>query len=134
MCFSVFTCLFINSKRILETLKIIGFESLCNKDSPNPKTKNFQNRGCGQIGLHAQVRSIALQSISFFCAQTQVCLIVVLGARALVCSITGLLRSIALSGLQLLLDHLLAFPNSCPLSPKLPKYYLFFQRPIKQRK
>ena len=36
--------------------------------------------------------------------------------------------------LQLLLDPLLAFPNSCPLSPKLPECSLFFQRPIKQRK
>jgi hypothetical protein len=36
--------------------------------------------------------------------------------------------------LQLLLDPLLAFPNSCPLSPKLPECFLFFQKAYKTEK
>ena len=36
--------------------------------------------------------------------------------------------------LQLLLDPLLDFPNSCPLSPKISKCSLFLPRSIKQRK
>jgi hypothetical protein len=36
--------------------------------------------------------------------------------------------------LQLLLEPLLAFPNSCPLSPKLPECFLFFQKAYKTEK
>jgi hypothetical protein len=46
-------------------------------------------------------------------------------------------RSLALDRthkLQLLLDPLLAFPNSCPLSPKLPECFLFFQKAYKTEK
>jgi hypothetical protein len=48
---SMFTGLFIDSRRILETLKIVGFESLCNKELQNPKIKNFQNRAAADLGF-----------------------------------------------------------------------------------
>ena len=129
MCFSVFTGLFIDSRRILETLNIVGFESLCNKDLQNPKTKSFQNRVAAGLGFtHRCTRD---QSPSF--ARECRCV------RSSSWASTGALdrKSPVLDRshrLHLLLDPLLTFPNSCPLSPRLPECSLFFQMPIKQRK
>ena len=140
MCSSVFTGLFIDSRRILETLKIIGFESMSNKDLENPNTKNFQNRVAASLGFtHRCARSPSGcdqspcdRSPSF--AGEHRCVRSSLGrssAGALDCKYPALDRP---HRLQLFLNLLLAFPNSCPLSPKLPECPLFFQRPIKQRK
>jgi hypothetical protein len=81
------------------------------------KTKNFQNKAAVGVGFTPRcaqshiVRSIALQSISFFYVQTQVRSILALGAETLV-------RSIASTDSS--------FSPFCSLSPDFQKCLIFF--------
>jgi hypothetical protein len=122
----MFTGVFIDSKRILETLKIVGLNPCCTRIHKTLKPKISKIR----LRLEWASRRGALDCtmIDLLLLHTNIgvfdpCL------RRL--SAGALDRS---HRLQLLLPQLLAFPNSCPLIPRLPECFLFFQRHIKQRK